>query len=292
MKTLINGILLICLTTFSYGQTQGIKIDGDMRQFTMYIPTTINKEKPVALVLNFHGSGMTAIEQMFYTEMNTTADKYNFIVVYPQGKDNDWNVGFGMDYDEGPKDIEFIRQLVEKIKKHYKVDPNGVFATGLSRGGFFTHRLAGELPEVFAAIASVGAPIPNEVKKRHTSKGKIAVLLAHGDADEHVKYEGKDTKYNSVEETITYWRNHNKSNTVEVTKKINPIEDETSVSITTYRGDKDVVLVKIENGGHTWPGANDFNVGFPLGKTTHDISFNDVMWEFFIRNVQLNNSNY
>ena len=287
MKTLIIGIILICMNTFGYGQTQGIKIDGDMRQFTMYVPKTINKEKPVALVLNFHGSGMTALEHMFYTEMNTTADNHNFIVVYPQGKDNDWNVGFGMDYDDGPKDIEFIRQLVEKIKKHYSIDPNAVFATGLSRGGFFTHRLAVEIPEVFAAIAAVGAPIPNEVKKRHTSKEKIAVLLAHGDADIHVKYKGKEESYNSVEETITYWRQHNKSNN-EVTKKINQIEDETSIDITTYSGSKDVVLVKIENGGHTWPGANDFNVGFPLGKTTHDISFNDVVWKFFIRNAKKN----
>jgi polyhydroxybutyrate depolymerase len=284
MKTIIIGILFICLTTFSYGQTQGIKIDGDMRQFTMYIPTTINKEKPVALVLNFHGSGMTALEHMFYTEMNATADNHNFIVVYPQGKDNDWNVGFGMDYDDGPKDIEFISQLEEKIKKHYKINPNAVFATGLSRGGFFTHRLAAELPEVFAATTAVGAPIPNEVKKRHTSKEKIAVLLVHGDAYVHVKYNGKDTKYNSVEETIAYWRHHNNSNKEETIKRLNPIEDETSVSITTYSGSKEVVLVKIKNGGHTWRGADDFNVGFPLGKTNHDISFNDVMWKFFVRN--------
>ena len=229
MKTLVSNILFIVLSTFSYGQTQGIKIDGDMRQFTMYIPETINKEKPAALVLNFHGSGMTALEHMFYTEMNATADKNNFILVYPQGKENDWNVGFGMDYDNGPKDIEFIRQLVEKIKKHYAIDTNSIFATGLSRGGFFTHRLATEMPEVFAAVASVGAPIPNEVKKRHTSQEKIAVLLAHGDTDEHVKYIGKQEKYNSVKETIIYWRNHNNSNTEHSTKKINSIEDETTV---------------------------------------------------------------
>jgi polyhydroxybutyrate depolymerase len=280
MKTLIKSIIILCITTFSYGQTQGIKIDGEMRQFTMYIPSTINKEKPAALVLNFHGSGMTALEHMFYTKMNSSANKNNFIVIYPQGIKKDWNVGFGMDYDEGSKDVEFIRQLIGKIKKHYNIDSNAVFATGLSRGGFFTHRLAVELPEVFAAIAAIGAPIPNEVKKRHASKEKVAVLLAHGDVDEHVKYNGKEGKYNSVEETIIYWRNHNKSNK-KVVKEMNPIEDETSVSITTFSGKKDVVLIKIENGGHTWPGANDFNVGFPLGKTTHDIAFNDVIWEFF-----------
>jgi polyhydroxybutyrate depolymerase len=284
MKTLIKYIIIIAITTFSYGQTQGIKIDGDMRQFTMYIPQTIDKEKPAALVLNFHGSGMTALEHMFYTEMNSIADANNFILVYPQGKNNDWNVGFGMDYDNGPADVEFVRQLVEKIKKHYSIDSKAIFATGLSRGGFFTHRLATEMPEVFAAIASVGAPIPNEVKSRHASKEKIAVLLAHGDVDEHVKYEGKTEKYNSVDETIGYWRNHNNSTIEDSIKNINLIEDDTSVKITSYNGGKNVVLVKIKNGGHTWPGADNFNVGFPLGKTTHDISFNEVMWEFFTSN--------
>ena len=139
------------------------------------------------------------------------------------------------------------------------------------------------MPEIFAAFASVGAPIPNEVRKRHTSKQKIAVLLAHGDADEIVKYDGKKEAYNSVEETISYWNNHNKS-TIEVSKEINLKEDGTSVNMTKYKGAKSVVFIKIENGGHTWPGAKDFNVGFPLGRTTHDISFNDVMWEFFISN--------
>lgn len=283
MKTLFTCIICIFMSTFSYGQTQGIKVDGEMRQFTMYIPKTINKEKSTALVLNFHGSGMSALEHMFYTEMNATADKHNFIVVYPQGKKKDWNVGFGMDYDKGPKDVEFIRQLLEKIKKHYNVDTNKIFAVGLSRGGFFTYRLAIEMPKVFAAIASVGAPIPNEVKKRHTSKEKIAVLLAHGDADVIVKYNGKKNAYNSAEETITYWNNHNKNNSSFV-RKINTKEDETAVNITTYSGDKDVVLVKVENGGHTWPGANDFNFGFPLGKTSHDIFFNEMMWRFFETN--------
>ena len=223
MKTLFNCIIFICFSIFSYGQTQGIKIDGDMRQFTMYVPKTINKEKPVALVLNFHGSGMTALEHMFYSEMNTTADTNNFILVYPQGKDNDWNVGFGMDYDKGPKDVEFIGQLIKKIQKHYKIDPSAIFATGLSRGGFFTHRLATEMPDVFAAIAAVGAPLPIQVKERHTSKTKVALLLAHGDVDEHVKYKGKETKYLSVDETIIYWRTHNDSNSEKVTKNINPI---------------------------------------------------------------------
>ena len=83
MRNLLKCIICIGLSTLSYGQTQGIKVDSVMRRFTMYVPSTVEKEKPVALVLNFHGSGITALKQMFYTKMNETADKYNFIVVYP-----------------------------------------------------------------------------------------------------------------------------------------------------------------------------------------------------------------
>jgi len=39
------------------------------------------------------------------------------------------------------------------------------------------------------------------------------------------------------------------------------------------------VLIEIENGGHTWPG-NEPIVAM-LGKSTKDISANDLMWEFF-----------
>jgi poly(3-hydroxybutyrate) depolymerase len=50
----------------------------------------------------------------------------------------------------------------------------------------------------------------------------------------------------------------------------------------TWSGGEDgreVVLIEIENGGHTWPG-NEPIVAM-LGKSTKDISANDLMWVFF-----------
>jgi len=45
------------------------------------------------------------------------------------------------------------------------------------------------------------------------------------------------------------------------------------------RNGAEVVLYEIEGGGHTWPGQGP-RVRF-IGKSTHDISANDLMWEFF-----------
>jgi polyhydroxybutyrate depolymerase len=47
------------------------------------------------------------------------------------------------------------------------------------------------------------------------------------------------------------------------------------------RSDAEVILVKIEGGGHTWPGRTA-----PikmLGPSTADVIANDVIWEFFRR---------
>jgi polyhydroxybutyrate depolymerase len=48
-------------------------------------------------------------------------------------------------------------------------------------------------------------------------------------------------------------------------------------------GRQSVALVTIRDGGHTWPGADAFNIGLPIGKTTRDIDANEAIWDFFSR---------
>ena len=58
--------------------------------------------------------------------------------------------------------------------------------------------------------------------------------------------------------------------------------DEMKVTRTTYGGGKDgaeVVLIVIEDGGHTWPDQEP-PVGF-IGKSAKNVSANHLMWEFF-----------
>jgi polyhydroxybutyrate depolymerase len=62
------------------------------------------------------------------------------------------------------------------------------------------------------------------------------------------------------------------------------IDDGTTVQRKTYGPGKDgaeVILFVINGGGHTWPGRE---IGQRLlGKSTKNISANDLMWEFFKR---------
>ena len=69
----------------------------------------------------------------------------------------------------------------------------------------------------------------------------------------------------------------------------NPANDGTKVTRKTWSGGRDeteVVLIEIEDGGHTWPGVAPPPAATFLGKSTVDISANDLMWEFFQRHAR------
>lgn len=289
MKRLIVFAVLMAHAIPFFAQLKPFPFEGAKRKYLIYIPPSYHADSANAwpLVFNFHGGGMTVAEQMLYTGMNETADKYHFLVVYPAGINEDWNVGFDMSYLGGTNDVGFIKALLDSLQQEYRIDRKAVFATGLSRGGFFCHRLATEMPDAFAAIASVGGPLPDSVKYYHRSVEKISVMQVHGTADEIVKFGGKPNAYASAMATFTYWVDFNSLPQKEISKRLidDHPNDKTSVEIQEVSANhRTVSLVRIVNGGHTWPGSNSFNIGYPLGNTTQEIDMNELMWQFFDRN--------
>lgn len=220
-KCFIFFCLVFCLQTHLNAQTQLVKVGDTIRQFTIYVPPNVTNSLPVPLLLNFHGQGMTSGEQMLYSQTNALAKEKGFIAVYPQGINNDWNVGFDMDYDKGTEDVAFVKTLLEKLKKYYPIDTTKVFAIGISRGGFFIQRLVSELPHALQGIAVVGAPMPLEVYRRMPANASTKVMYVHGDKDEIVAIEGEKEYYLSLEETLRFWRVRNNSSKEAEAKVLN-----------------------------------------------------------------------
>jgi len=87
----------------------------------------------------------------------------------------------------------------------------------------------------------------------------------------------------SVEDSIRTWCKIDECpETPALSEFPDQTDDGTVVRRKAYGPGKDgteVVLIEIEGGGHTWPGQKS-----PLaliGKSTLDVSANDLMWEFF-----------
>jgi polyhydroxybutyrate depolymerase len=288
--TLLGCLLFASAPAGLYAQVGSIVHDDVRRRYIVYTPASYeaSPDRQYAVVLNFHGGGMTMAEQMLYTGMNRTADRHDFIVVYPQGIAQDWNVGFEQSYSEGTDDVGFTAALLDRLEQDYRIDRQRVFATGLSRGGFFTHRLAAELSHRIAAIAAVGAPLPQPVIDQQpggaSSAFKVGVMLVHGTADRIVLYEGKAGGYLSAAESFSYWTASNGVGEVATTLvhfDRDPA-DGTSIRIhETADGPHRVALVTVHEGGHTWSGADPFNIGLPIGRTSTEIDLNETIWRFF-----------
>jgi polyhydroxybutyrate depolymerase len=115
----------------------------------------------------------------------------------------------------------------------------------------------------------------------------VPVIHFHGTDDRLAPFHGGrgalDLSFRSVEYSIRAWVEANGCPPEPViTKEPDNADDGMTVERRSYGPGKDgaeVVLVVVEGGGHTWPGR-DPPYRF-LGKSTKDISANDLIWEFF-----------
>ncbi len=150
------------------------------------------------------------------------------------------------------------------------------------------YRLAAELSERIAAIAPVAGTMA--IEQCQPSR-PVSILHFHGTKDGLVLFGGpdertpKNIKFRSVDETIRAWvRANGCPQTPEIAELHNLTDDGTTVRRKWHGPGKEgseVVLYVIEGGGHTWPGR-DPRLRL-LGKSTREISANDLMWEFFQR---------
>ena len=119
MKKLLIILILAISSTESFSQARPFTYGADRRRYTVYLPAAYRQNTTTLypLVFNFHGGGMTMTEQMFYSGMNEAAERFHFIVVYPQGIRQDWNVGFDMPYQQGTDDVGFVKALLQKLSR-------------------------------------------------------------------------------------------------------------------------------------------------------------------------------
>jgi polyhydroxybutyrate depolymerase len=210
--------------------------------------------------------------------MDAESDAKGFLLVYPQGTGElaSWNAGAccGTAAEDGVDDVGFTRALLDALEAELCVDASRVFATGMSNGGFFSHRLGCELSDRIAAIAPVAGVmgIPTCTPAR-----AVSVMEFHGTSDPLVPYDGDPAiGYTSVADTVAGWVKRDGCQAAPATTYSKG--DATCVTYGQCTANAEVTLCTIQGGGHTWPGGTPFPL---LGATSTDISATDAMWTFF-----------
>ncbi|NBX29220.1 hypothetical protein EBR04_02010 [bacterium] len=273
--------------------TRTLLVDGNERSFLVHVPPKYDPTTPTPVVLAFHGGGANPSNMVVFSGLDEKADRAGFIVVYPEGTGRlerrlTFNAGncCGHAASQAVDDVAFTRHVLDDLETVANVDRRRVFATGMSNGAMMAYRLAAELSDRIAAIAPVAGTMGT--KECHPGR-PVSVLHFHGDADEFVPFEGgrgrgiSGTVFFSVQHSIDAWVDADGCRKPPTTTRLpDGRDDGLTVRQVRYEAGKDgaeVVLVVVEGGGHTWPGRES-RAGF-LGRSTRDISANDMMWDFF-----------
>lgn len=259
--------------------SRSIEVEGETREYLIYVPNTYDTIQSFPLMLNFHGWTMSARNQMEVSDMRALSETDEFILVYPQGTrlwgSTHWNVG-SWTLGSNAKDVEFIAALINQIADNYNIDNERVYACGYSNGGFFCHELACQLSQKIAAIGTVAANISEETINNCNPSHPIPIITISGTRDDEVEYDGSMPERTlSQEETLEYWRTFNKVDTVPIITNmpdLNLLDGSTAVRYQYVNGDNDseVEHYKVVDGGHDWPGT--------FGNM--DINSDSVIWNF------------
>jgi len=263
------------------------------RRYLIHLPEMSKNNKPLPLVLIFHGGGSDPEGTVRYTRFDSLADREGFIAAYPEGTLKQWNDGRLM--APMSDDVGFVRTLVEDLKKKYKIDPKRIYATGISNGAMMSQRLACEMSDIFAAVASVAGTLPDDLSSRCKPTRPISVLLMHGTDDPLVPYNGGSItlgsraiggKVWSAKDTLDFWSKHDRCSEKAKTTLLADADsnDGTRISRESYSAcsaDTAVELLTVTGGGHTWPGGIQYLPERFIGKTSKDIDGTTVIWQFF-----------
>ncbi|MDP3795339.1 MAG: PHB depolymerase family esterase [bacterium] len=275
---------------------QSLIVDGRTRTYLLRIPQGYSTQQRYPLVAVFHGGGGSGEKIAAQTGFAAKADQEGFIAVFPDGVRHNWNDGRDTTdaYKQGVDDIAFVRALIARLSGEFPVDPKRIYAAGVSNGGIFSHRLACEMADVFAAVGPVVGPIATKLAPRCNPSGPVALVGIQGVADPGIPINGGEQGgfgglgdggvVESAAATMQFWAQKNgcarEPRVTDIPPRVNDGTRVTHYAYEACRGNGTVHYYVVEGMGHGWPPKRP-QAPRLAGPTSQNISATDVIWEFF-----------
>lgn len=263
---------------------------GAVHDVRLFVPTEVSAD-PAPVVLDWHGLGSNGAEQAAFSGYETLAESEGFIVVHATGVavggegPNSWEL---TEFDTPERDdLAFADALIDTVVDDWCGDPDRIYSTGMSNGGFFTAELVcGRADRIAAAVSVAGITHPPTCSPARA----VPYLAFHGSADDVVPYAGtgESTLVDEVDPDGFFGQvmpDEFAEFAADAGCGPDPVRSEVTPEVVSYAyaGCDDGVpmtFYEIVGGGHTWPDSPlaDQLAGF--GYFTDDISATVDGWAF------------
>lgn len=242
------------------------------------LPTSYSSDVPMPVVIGFRGAGEPVDHFEAMSGLPKVGEEKGFISVFPSG-----TFGILAPIDVLGSHAMAVRTLLDELGATACLDENRVFATGISMGGFFSSFIGCALSDRVAAIAPIaGSFVPEDCALTRP----VPEVVFHGTEDHNVFYLGAENQpilemQVPIPETAAAWA---EMNGCAATTSEETIGSDVTVIAWDCPSGQDVVLYRLEGGGHTWPGDHSVLPGSDPGAVINmTIDATEVMWDFFVQ---------
>ncbi len=197
--------------------------DDYQLRYLLHAPPSVERGRPMPLVLVFHGSGGTPEDMVRLTRLDALANDQGFLVVYP---------------DNLADATAEIPVLLDHLAGLWPVDERRIYAAGFSLGASTTYLLAETLSDRIAAFAPVSG-----VDQDITLRGPAPLIAVEGREDEF------ESIFDQVNRQWARAAGCGPARVTGVTFSARPARR----SVAECRDGSEHVVYRVEGMGHTWP---------------------------------------
>jgi polyhydroxybutyrate depolymerase len=289
-------------------QTISINVSGQQRDALVYRPSSARPNAPIVIAL--HGGTRPATDIFASSTWAGLAAAEGFVLVAPQGINNQWNDGRGSTFSgqaAEQDDVGFIRALLPLLKANLQSPQSKVFVTGASNGGMMALRLACELDNEITAIGPVIAKLPVATKDRCQGKPAMPAIFISGTANPIMTFDGSPPNSPlmrrnpaapmlSVPDTISFWLARNRCNGLSGEQRASDRDQRDGSTVSVFQGTScahrgALSFVRVNGGGHQQPSISASSRNSErggsrlatrvLGPQNHDVDGPTIIWQFF-----------
>jgi predicted esterase len=152
--------------------SQPIQVGIQAMSYGLYVPNSYDSSRPYPVIICLHGSGFDGDAYLDRWQPRLGED---YILACP-------TIEFGAWWSQQGEEV--VLAVLDSVSRHYHVDFDRVFLSGMSNGGIGTYLIGLNHPDRFAALVPMAGVLPKALIPLLDNAQNIPTYLIHGAKDQ------------------------------------------------------------------------------------------------------------